>query len=510
MIITELTTIEYLEFVKNIFRDNNFKFLLFAVARYGDNKKYFNELEEYWASIDNLTSNKVVFLNFTSNKIENEDSYLDFGSGEKIFSKGIKTIKNYDIQTVIENLSRAGSYKRQALEYNSKYFWVEYLRELEFIKLKYLPKLHERLSNTIDENATELLEYLHKKESDVPFLYLFDLKNNIEYCFSIIDIYLNYNSLYDFIKSLSIQMENEIQLKEDSENYNDQISKIISELQSRQKRLISKKKQLDSISTEFSEIKSYYNAEKLTPEQAFYIESIINKKRYELEIPLKNLFPNKEINRIHINSIILKYSNKDLKGLEKNLLDWIEGENEKLIKDTFESESSILKLKEQIILNTNKLQRYFDILLIKQNFSNDRKINKFKVALTYAGENRGYVEQVAINLELKVGKGNIFYDSFFQAELARMDLDIYLQDIYHNKSDFIVVFLSKDYETKEWCGLEWRSIRDLIKNKEGNKIILVKLSEFNLGGIFSIDGFLDGMKNDPLTISELIKRRICT
>lgn len=510
MIITELTTIEYLEFVRNIFRDNNFKFLLLGVVRYGDNKRYFKELEDYWASIDNLTSNKVVFLNFTSNRID-DANYLDFDSGEKLISKGVKSINKYNLQELIENLSGAGYYKRLSNESSSgykSYWWQQYREKMESVKLKYLPKLKDKLNNTIDENATELLEYLNKRESDVPFLYLLELKNNTEYFFSLNDVYQKYSSLYDFIKSLSIQIENEVKLIQDSKSCNNKIAKIKSEIQHRNEKVLTKKKQLDSIPIELAEIKSYFNTQKLTPEQSYYIEAILNRKRFELEIPLKNLFPHKEINGTHINSIILKYSNKDLDCLEKNLSEWIDQANEKLNNDILESESSIIKLEEQIEINTNKLERFFDGLIDKTNYN--RKMNSFKVAFTFAGENRGYVEQVAIDLEVKVGKGNLFYDNFFKAELARMDLDIYLQDIYHNKSEFIVVFLSKDYEEKEWCGLEWRSIRDLIKRKESNRIILVKLSEFNLGGLFSIDGYLDGTKNNPSIISELISRRICT
>ena len=141
MVITELTAIEYLEFIKNIVRDNNFKFLLLSVARYGDNRKYFQELEEYWSSIDNLTANKIIFLNFTTNSFGNEENYLYVGNGERIGSKRIQTIKQYDLQELLEKKSRAGSYKRQAKESGSYYFREKYEQELQSIKLKYLPKL---------------------------------------------------------------------------------------------------------------------------------------------------------------------------------------------------------------------------------------------------------------------------------------------------------------------------------------------------------------------------------
>jgi hypothetical protein len=93
MLITELKTIEYLEFVKKIFRDSKYKFLLLFVARYGDNKKVFLELEEYWSSIDNLTADKIVFLNFSSSiirNIENDENYLKDAYGERIISKEIQ------------------------------------------------------------------------------------------------------------------------------------------------------------------------------------------------------------------------------------------------------------------------------------------------------------------------------------------------------------------------------------------------------------------------------------
>lgn len=525
MIITELTSIEYLEFIKNVFRDNNFRFLLLSIARYGDNKRFFNELEEYWASIENVTGNKIVFLNFTSNIIEPKTDDMVVGSRKYIFPKGIQTIKKYDLKILYEKASGADLYKVLEKDYEDNkhnlksYFWGKYTESLQdyhnkwcgtgdLIGLEHLPKLRDKLNQTIDESATQLLEYLGKKESDAPFLYLLDLRNNKEYFFSLNDIYAEYNSLYDFIKTLTIKIEEEFNLEIDSRKCDLEIDRVKSLINKKRRRLEKKQQQLDYIPTELLEVGKCLKEQSFNSEQRFYLESIINRKKYELTVPIKNLFPRIFINGKHINEIINFYSSKDLNNLETNIKDWINTETENLESYLNETQVLIQELNNKISQNTAEINLLYINLTGKNHQSINRKMRNFTVALTYAGENRGYVEQVANNLEEKLGKGKVFYDRFFRAELARINLDIFLQDIYRNKSDFIVVFLSKDYETKEWCGLEWRSVRDLIKRKQSDKIILVKIEDFNLDGIFSIDGYLDGINNNPATISELISRRI--
>ena len=409
---------------------------------------------------------------------------------------------------MIEDISSAGSYKRQAKKYNSIYFREQYHKELQSIKLKYLPKLKDTLNQTIDESATQLLSYLNRKENEVPFVYLFDLESKKEYFFSMNDIYTNYISFYEFIKTLVIKIEKEKDLIKDSKNNKKQITSIENSIHLRKRRLLTKQNQLNSIPIELYEIENYLTNGNFNEEQKYYLDAIIKRERYELVIPLKNLFSNKFINNTHINSIVLKYSNKDLTNLESNLKNWIDIETKASSNNYNYLQNEIQELKDKIIKNTNQIDALYKQIIVKGHSNNMREINSFEVALTFAGENRSYVEKVAIELETKLGKGNVFYDNFFQADLARLDLDIFLQDIYHNKSNFIVVFLSNNYSEKEWCGLEWRSIRDLIKKKEGEKIILIKMEDFELEGIFSIDGYLNSKKNSPKEISELILKRI--
>lgn len=70
----------------------------------------------------------------------------------------------------------------------------------------------------------------------------------------------------------------------------------------------------------------------------------------------------------------------------------------------------------------------------------------FDVALSFAGEDREYVEQVASYLkELDV---KVFYDRAEEVELWGKNLYLYLDDIYQHKSKYCVIFISKFYKKK--------------------------------------------------------------
>src|ERR1041385_2125541 len=116
--------------------------------------------------------------------------------------------------------------------------------------------------------------------------------------------------------------------------------------------------------------------------------------------------------------------------------------------------------------------------------------SRFLVALSFPGEHRQFVADVAGILSRELGEERVLYDRFHEAEFARPNLDTHLQVLYHDQSRLVVVFLCADYERKEWPGLEWRAIRDLIKSKKDSSIMLIRLDEANVSGVFSIDGYI--------------------
>jgi hypothetical protein len=53
---------------------------------------------------------------------------------------------------------------------------------------------------------------------------------------------------------------------------------------------------------------------------------------------------------------------------------------------------------------------------------------RFSIALSFPGECRAFVEDVALQLAQHVGRDRVLYDRFYEAEFARPDLDTYLQN----------------------------------------------------------------------------------
>ncbi len=133
---------------------------------------------------------------------------------------------------------------------------------------------------------------------------------------------------------------------------------------------------------------------------------------------------------------------------------------------------------------------------------------RFSVALSFPGEHRPFVGKVAKSVAKELGQERVFYDKFYEAELARPDLDTYLQGIYHDESDLIVMFLCADYERKEWCGLEWRAIRDLLKKKHASAIMPFRFDDTHIAGLFSIDGYISVTDRSPEDVAELILQRV--
>src|SRR5450432_3227774 len=108
----------------------------------------------------------------------------------------------------------------------------------------------------------------------------------------------------------------------------------------------------------------------------------------------------------------------------------------------------------------------------------------FLVALSYPGEKRERVAPVAGLLARALGEDQVFYDGFHKEEIAQMDADLLLGNIYGKRSRLVVVFVGADYERKPWCaGVEWRSIRPIIIARERARVMLVRFDDGDIEGL---------------------------
>ena len=132
---------------------------------------------------------------------------------------------------------------------------------------------------------------------------------------------------------------------------------------------------------------------------------------------------------------------------------------------------------------------------------------RFLIALSFPGEERPRVSKIAAMLASHLGKDQILYDEWHAAEFARPNLDIYLPKLYREQSLLIVFFFGSDYGRKEWCGLEWRAGRDLLKEGKGHRLMLLRLDSAEIEGLYSIDGYLDIRKMpDDVVTRQILKR----
>jgi hypothetical protein len=135
------------------------------------------------------------------------------------------------------------------------------------------------------------------------------------------------------------------------------------------------------------------------------------------------------------------------------------------------------------------------------------RTRRFAVSLSFPGEMREFVREIADHLVGVFGAERVFYDDNFKAELARLNLDTYLYNIYHDDSELVVVFLCACYDEKEWCGLEWRAIRDLVKKRRSSEIMPIRFDGTHIEGLFSIDGYINASDQTASEIARQIIKR---
>ena len=71
-----------------------------------------------------------------------------------------------------------------------------------------------------------------------------------------------------------------------------------------------------------------------------------------------------------------------------------------------------------------------------------------------------------------------------------------------------MVFLSADYQRKDWCGIEFRAIRDIISERDYQRIMLIRTDDGDVDGVFRTDGYVDARKFAPADIAGFIHQRL--
>lgn len=84
----------------------------------------------------------------------------------------------------------------------------------------------------------------------------------------------------------------------------------------------------------------------------------------------------------------------------------------------------------------------------------------------------------------------------------------YSHAIYGTRSKLIVVFLGASYAQKEWCGIEFRVVREIIKSKNDAMVMYVRHDDGKVPDVLSTDGYIDALTHTPAEVAGLIMERV--
>src|SRR2546429_9757956 len=135
---------------------------------------------------------------------------------------------------------------------------------------------------------------------------------------------------------------------------------------------------------------------------------------------------------------------------------------------------------------------------------NEPLARRFAIAVSFPGELRSFVRNVVDRLAEQLGEERVFYDQWYESELVGLDGDLKLRRYYREQSEVVVPFFSKHY-AKDWCQIEWSSIRAMLKaRRKEDAVIPVEMDRTSIDGWESIDFAIHRKGRSGKEIADLI------
>jgi hypothetical protein len=137
-------------------------------------------------------------------------------------------------------------------------------------------------------------------------------------------------------------------------------------------------------------------------------------------------------------------------------------------------------------------------------------MKKYDLALSFAGEDRHFIEKVADIL--KDSGISVFYDKFEEANLFGKNLITHLRKVYFEEAKYTVIFCSKNYLNKIWTVHERKSAQDraLIEG-DGEYILPVQLDDTPITDIPGIPlsiGYIDLRNADSIYLCKILCEKL--
>ena len=135
-------------------------------------------------------------------------------------------------------------------------------------------------------------------------------------------------------------------------------------------------------------------------------------------------------------------------------------------------------------------------------------LKRFAIGFSFPGAVRNRAKAIADILSATFSQDRILYDYYHAAEFARANLDTYLQNLYKNETELVVIFICHAYNQREWCGVEWRALRSRLNKKDYDSIMFLKVNDGEPDGYFgNVDGSIDITTKSDDEVADLILQR---
>jgi len=131
---------------------------------------------------------------------------------------------------------------------------------------------------------------------------------------------------------------------------------------------------------------------------------------------------------------------------------------------------------------------------------------KYDVALSFAGEDRSYVEMVADGL--RAMGVTVFYDAFEKADLWGKNLYDHMVQVYQTSARYTVIFISKYYRDKVWTNHERRAAQARALNESYDYILPARFDDTEIEGLLPTVGYIDLRKLSPYEVCVLVCQKL--
>ena len=133
-------------------------------------------------------------------------------------------------------------------------------------------------------------------------------------------------------------------------------------------------------------------------------------------------------------------------------------------------------------------------------------MKQYEVALSFSGEQRRYVEDVARALQ---SRGiAVFYDDFEKVILWGKNLAEYLQEVFERESSLAVMFISEEYVHKAWPRHERRAILSRAAEESREYILPVRFDDTQVPGLVGDVHYLQAKDYLPAELAAIIAEKL--